>query len=82
MNVANANIREVLRNADHHIATLTLSGCKVVVGLDESDSDPSIYLMLPDIDPEHKIFMSPCETSLLIASLVAGHCQAVGKADE
>lgn len=79
---ANANIREVLRNADHPIATLTLSGNKVNIGIDESDSDPTLYLSLPDIDVQRRVFMSPSETSLLIAALVAGHCQLVGKIDE
>jgi hypothetical protein len=34
---------------------------------------------LPDVCPDRKAFMSPCETSLLIAALVAGHCQLIGK---
>jgi hypothetical protein len=77
-----ANIRSVLAKADHPIATLELSGTKVIVGIDESDSDPTLYLSLPDIDPDRKAFMSPCETSLLIAALVAGHCQLTGRVNE
>jgi hypothetical protein len=74
-----ANIRSVLANADHPIATLELSGTRVIIGIDESDSDPTLYLCLPDVCPDRKAFMSPCETSLLIAALVAGHCQLIGK---
>lgn len=77
-----ANIRKVLARADHPIATLDLSGSKVTIGIDESDSDPTLYLCLPDIDPDRRVFMSPCETSLLIAALVAGHCQLTGRVSE
>ncbi len=82
MDQAHANIREVLRRADHIVAELNVSGTTIRIGYDESDSDPSVYIMLPDIDSEHKAFMSPCETSLFIAALVAAHCQVTGKEAE
>lgn len=75
------NIREVLANADHPIAVLNLGGTKIIVGFDESDSDPTVYLGFPD-QTDHKGFLSPCETHLLIAALGAALCQVAGKAEE
>jgi hypothetical protein len=75
------NIRDVLANADHPIAILNLSGMKVTVGFDESDSEPTVYLGFPE-QTNPKAFMSPCETHLLIAALGAALCQVAGKAEE
>ena len=76
-----ANIRAVLANADHPVATLHLSGSIVDIGYDESDSDPTVYIRLPDIDQDHKVFMTPCEAHLFIAAVAAAQCQITGKAE-
>lgn len=82
MNQMQANIRQVLANAEHPVASLMLSGSKVEVGFDESDADPVVYMCFPDLDPDRKIFMTGCETGLFIAAIVACHCQITGKDHE
>jgi hypothetical protein len=79
--VATHDIREVLAHADHPIATLNLSGTKITIGFDESDSDPAVYVGLPELS-EQKVFMSPCEAHLFIAAVGAALCQAAGKVGE
>lgn len=69
-----ADIRKVLASADHPVAALNLSGSTIAVGYDQANEDPTVYLMLTDLDPDHKSFMTLCETLLLIAALEAALC--------
>lgn len=69
-----ADIRKVLASADNPTAALNFSGSTVTIGYDQSDTQPTVYLMLPDIDPQHKTFMTPCEALLLVAALEAALC--------
>jgi hypothetical protein len=61
------------------VAELTLSGSTVRVGYDDTASDPSVFMELPEEGEEATVFMSPCEAHLLIAAVGAALCQTTGK---
>lgn len=60
------NLQTKLDSDDIDVASLNLSGEKVIVGYSGTDSDPAILLAVSHNDP---IYFTPIEAQLLIASI-------------